>query len=87
MHADNLQPLARVIDSIDDTYTATETIANAIMEEIARAEDAGATIELLTIIPVTSCPEYNISPGMSPFTVEASQTEPIVMFALCVSGV
>lgn len=84
---DNLQPLARVIDSIDDTYTATETIANAIMEEIARAEDAGATIELLTIIPVTSCPEYNISPGMSPFTVEASQAEPIVMFALCVSGV
>ena len=82
-----MQPLVRVIDGVDDTYTATGTIANAIMEEIARAEDGGATVELLTIIPMTSCPEYDISPGPGGAPVSASAAEPLVMFAICVSGV
>lgn len=86
LHADNLQPLARVIDGIDDAYASTVTIANAIMEEIARAEKGGATVELLTIIPMTTCPEYNISPGLGGAPVAASDAEPLVLFAICVSG-
>ncbi|NJR42973.1 MAG: hypothetical protein HC767_10215 [Akkermansiaceae bacterium] len=70
---------------MNDTHAATETIANAIMEEIARAEKSGATVELLSILPITNCPEYDIADGMgSP--VAASDMEPIVVFGLCVSG-
>jgi hypothetical protein len=84
--AGNLQPLARVIDSIDDTYASTETIANAIMEEIARAEKGGAVVELVSIFPITQCPEYSIPTGPSA-PVEPSTEAPLVMFVICVSGV
>jgi hypothetical protein len=84
--AGNLQPLARVIDSINDTYASTETIANAIMEEIARAEKGGAVVELVSIFPITQCPEYSIPTGPSA-PVEPSTEAPLVMFVICVSGV